>query len=533
MRSLILLAPLLLAGCSAASAALPVNETVVTLIATAEIKGTPEPCGCSSDPLGDVARVATLAKGGLWVDAGSLLYDPERLAADKRAQADATAVTLARILSRADVGLGADDLTRGRERVQPPRVACNVRGVPLSAPRVHEIGGARIGVFAVAAPERLKQRGVRAKPPVPAALAAVAELKKHGAQTIVALCAMNRVETRALVKAVPGIHIAVVGAEVGDGMPEPEPVGEAYLVAPADQARYVAHLELHLKRNEGAPAKLQLHAGPAALAREHERIAHRIATLEQSLTEWRKDAHADAAFVSARAAELQELRVAEQRLTSGPQATPDGSYFTYELVPVRVAVARDPEIAGSLRELARTIGRENLRAAQAQPPPPADPDAPSYVGSAACGKCHPTQVEFWRHTPHAHAWQSLTSVDKQYNYDCIGCHTTGFGRTGGPNLATVEKRGLTDVQCEVCHGPGSEHVSQAGLDEPLTLTRRPADRFCADNCHTKEQSDTFELVPYLRDILGKGHGEKARAALGEGVTAHELRQKALEKAGRN
>ena len=61
---------------------------------------------------------------------------------------------------------------------------------------------------------------------------------------------------------------------------------------------------------------------------------------------------------------------------------------------------------------------------------------------------------------------------------------------------------------------------------------RPAERFCADNCHTKEHSDTFARVPYLRDILGKGHGEKARAALGDGVTGHELRQKALAAAGR-
>jgi hypothetical protein len=36
----------------------------------------------------------------------------------------------------------------------------------------------------------------------------------------------------------------------------------------------------------------------------------------------------------------------------------------------------------------------------------------------------------------------------------------------------------------------------------------------------------------LRDILGKGHGEKARAQLGNGPTGHELRQKALAAAGR-
>jgi len=147
-------------------------------------------------------------------------------------------------------------------------------------------------------------------------------------------------------------------------------------------------------------------------------------------------------------------------------------------------------------------------------------------------KCHKPAIEFWKKTVHAQAWKTLVEVDKQYHYDCIGCHVTGWEKPGGVNLATVEKRGLVDVGCETCHGPGSKHVDEAGMEDPKTLVLKPAERFCADNCHTKEHSDTFALVPYLRDILGRGHGEKARAALGNGPTGHELRQKALAAAGR-
>ena len=100
-------------------------------------------------------------------------------------------------------------------------------------------------------------------------------------------------------------------------------------------------------------------------------------------------------------------------------------------------------------------------------------------------------------------------------------------KAGGSNLATVEKQRLVDVQCEVCHGPASKHVAEAGLEDPKSLTLKPADRFCADNCHTKEHSDTFQLQAYLRDVVGKGHGEKLRASLGDGPTGHELRTKAL------
>lgn len=506
---------------------------LVTIVATAEVKGTPEPCGCTSDPLGDVARVATLAKGGLWVDAGSLLYDAENLSPERRAQADATAATLAKIYAAngAEVALGHDDLARGVGHVAPPRQACNVRGVPLTQPRIRVVDGVKVGVFGVSTPDRVAAKGMKARPPVAAANQAVLKLRRQGAQVIVALCAMSRGEARALVKTVAGIDVAIAGAEVGDGMPEPEPVGSTLLVAPGDLARYAAKLTLELR----GPGPLVPFGGAAARARELGRVEQRIDVLDKQLATWKKDATADASFVAARQAELEELKKQRDTLAKGPAPTPPatGNWVSYELVPVRHTIARDPDVATALRTLARDVGRANLAAAEKEPPPAAEPGQPTYVGVSACNKCHKAAVEFWKHTVHAEAWKTLVDVDKQYNYDCIGCHVTGFQKPGGANLATVEKRGLVDVQCEVCHGPASKHVEEAGLEDPPSLVKRPADRFCADNCHTREHSDTFQLVPYLRDILGKGHGEKARAALGAGVTGHELRKKALDAAGRD
>ena len=504
---------------------------LVTLVATAEVKGTPEPCGCTSDPLGDVARVATLAKGGLWLDAGSLLYNREELSAERRPQADATAATLAHIYGRARVGLGAEDLAAGAAKVKPPRQACNARGMAREAPRVETIDGVKVGVFGVVTPARVKP--VAATEPVGAAKKAVAELRKKGAQLVVALCGMDRSETRALVKAVPGITFAVIGAEVGDGMAEPEPVavgdGNAWLMAPADLARYAVKLTID-RRGDGP---FVLYAGEAARKRAGEKADKRIATLQAQLAGWKKDPTADKAFVAARQQELDEL-IGERRAMNGKPEPPPatGNWFSYELAPVRHVIARDPEIADELRKLAQTIGHINVEAARGQPAPAAEPGAPTYVGNAACEKCHKPAVEFWKKTVHAQAWKTLVEVDKQYHYDCIGCHVTGWEKPGGVNLATVEKRGLVDVGCETCHGPGSKHVDEAGMEDPKTLVLKPAERFCADNCHTKEHSDTFALVPYLRDILGRGHGEKARAALGNGPTGHELRQKALAAAGR-
>jgi hypothetical protein len=501
---------------------------LVTIVATAEVKGTPEPCGCTSDPLGDVARVATLAKDGLWVDAGSLSYDHEQASPERRAQADATAAALGRIYAGAEVGLGADDLVRGPTHVSPARHACNLRGggVPTVAPRVRVVQGVRVGVFGVATPARLP--GLKASPPVPAATKAVAQLRKQGAQLIVALCGMDRPETRALVRAVPGIDVAVIGAEVGDGLVEPEAVGDSFLVAPADQARYAAKLEIEWR----TPGKLAWFGGETAQKRQLDKSTARIGELQKQLAEWKKDPTADAQFVQARQTELDQLLKEHAALAQAKLVPPTGNWFSYALVPVTHKIARDPGVAKELTKLAHDIGQANFRAARDVPAPPAEPGEPTYVGVTACASCHKAAVDFWKQTVHAQAWKTLVDVDKQYNFDCIRCHVTGWETPGGVNLGTAEKRGLVDVQCEVCHGPGSIHVKEAGLEDKRTLVRRPPDDFCVSRCHTKEHSDTFALVPYLRDILGKGHGEKARAQLGDGVTGHELRKRALEAAGR-
>src|SRR5689334_17275862 len=62
------------------SGSAPPGPQTISLFALAEVRGQIEPCGCTTDPLGDLARTARLvaearARGpALVVDAGSLLY---------------------------------------------------------------------------------------------------------------------------------------------------------------------------------------------------------------------------------------------------------------------------------------------------------------------------------------------------------------------------------------------------------------------------------------------------------------------------
>lgn len=68
----------------------------------------------------------------------------------------------------------------------------------------------------------------------------------------------------------------------------------------------------------------------------------------------------------------------------------------------------------------------------------------------------------------AHGWVDYHPGDEKiYNYGCFKCHTTG-GDTSGTWLPGVEDLGtFTEggIGCEGCHGPGSDHVSSASVDD--------------------------------------------------------------------
>ena len=137
-------------------------------------------------------------------------------------------------------------------------------------------------------------------------------------------------------------------------------------------------------------------------------------------------------------------------------------------------------------------------------------------------------LDFWNNTKHHLAWETLEEAGKQFDYECTGCHVTGWNKPGGSNMAQNEA--LRDVQCEVCHGPGSIHAEASGPEKKSSIILSPKETRCVQ-CHNEEHSDTFDFKAYLRDVTGKGHGEAFRKNLGEGPTGLELRSTALKKAG--
>ena len=126
-----------------------------------------------------------------------------------------------------------------------------------------------------------------------------------------------------------------------------------------------------------------------------------------------------------------------------------------------------------------------------------------YVGVETCSGCHAAEVADWEQSHHANAFNRLLQKQKHYQPDCVTCHTTGFGYPTGFRIGKDVKR-LTNVQCEVCHGPGEQHARRP---EVRNIRRTPSPDLC-QRCHDANQTPDFDtrFADMLAEVNHKGHG---------------------------
>ncbi len=115
-------------------------------------------------------------------------------------------------------------------------------------------------------------------------------------------------------------------------------------------------------------------------------------------------------------------------------------------------------------------------------------DREHYVGDAMCARCHAKEAEQWKTTAHANAWASLVSTKKDASAECVSCHVVGFRQAGGFTSGT-ESPQLANVQCESCHGMGTEH------DAFSNATAAVSEATCR-GCHDAKSSPDFDFATY-------------------------------------
>ncbi len=151
-----------------------------------------------------------------------------------------------------------------------------------------------------------------------------------------------------------------------------------------------------------------------------------------------------------------------------------------------------------------------------------------YVGHQKCKICHKEQHATWLETGHANAFDLLTDEEKK-KPECVSCHITG---------KTADGELLEGVQCEACHGPGSEYKSPKIMNkkkwaaEPEKYTQMamdaglimPHEAVCTQ-CHKKEGNPNFKPFDYA-EKKPKVHALSEEAAK---IDPEELEKKVEKK----
>jgi len=140
-----------------------------------------------------------------------------------------------------------------------------------------------------------------------------------------------------------------------------------------------------------------------------------------------------------------------------------------------------------------------------------------YVGVTKCvGACHKTesqgkQLDIWKNSAHANAYKTLEtdeankiaqekgfSTPAAETPECIKCHI--LSKEIDPSELTETFDKTEGVQCESCHGPGSDYMKlsimkdkQKSIENGLFVPDNK-EEFCI-GCHN-DQSPTFKGFDY-------------------------------------
>ena len=532
----------------------------IDLFAFGRQLGTIAPCGCTTEPLGGLqfafGYIEAESKAGqrLILEPGSFLFpDPDGAEAPTDeaawAQAKQRATLLAKRFAGIDglvSGLGPTDYASAESgnvlaELPLPRAIANVdeasRPAGVTAYREVPLGrGLTAAVTQIVDPQladAARARGWGANfPAVTEPIAALQQLwpKLETASLQVVMVNGPRALAETVARELEGVDVVVIGSVFSNPDASrlgsaPVQIGSTWVIEPGDRAQTISHLTLSLHPDSVAALAKPNSDGPQltwTLIPSKAQLRAELARLDEKLAKFAKDPAADQRFIERLQTERDELAAKIE-----DAGIPDDVQLAVITAQQKVTCHLPPDAAAktALAGYDAAVADENRKRFTGVHAPAPAPGQPSYAGMEACADCHEEAVVFWEGTVHQRAYETLVSANKQFDLSCVNCHVTAFRQPGGSEV--VENHRLQDVQCEQCHGPGSQHVADPTTEN---ISLHAPIQACL-TCHTPEHSDTFDYQAYLRDVLGEGHGAEARAALPPGPTGRELRAAGLAKAG--
>lgn len=480
-----------------------------------------EPCGCTGDPLGGIARFKAVIDDArrafgervLVVDGGDLLFEKatDNGAVD-RCQAEARTELLVSTYARS--GLVAT--TRGP--------LDDVRGASFrdALLRKHAVPSLEHGQSLTVnrGGHRLLIVGVDDKDD-PALVDAAVARGKHDA--VIVLAQMSFKDALARAAKWKTVDVVVVG-RAAEAPVAPQQAGRAVVVSAGWQAQYAGVLTLHLDgRIPGVPLALEDRASVEA---RKKLLDVRLLELDRLLASLPAGVQKD--FQAQRRATFAQERAA---LEAGGDVVVTGARIVVQAVPLKRGMSEETQAQQELAFYERSIPALVGKCEQGVTCPEPGADQAVFVGAATCKACHAAAYDTWQKalvdvvatnkdgsktthkSGHSQAWPTLVKAGRDKDRSCVACHAAGFDVAGGACTTTVlvEKQ-LTGVQCESCHGAGSLHV-QGGGD--VSKIRRVVDEATCRGCHLPPHIETAAAFVYeerMLLILGPGHQRRSLPA---------------------
>lgn len=201
---------------------------------------------------------------------------------------------------------------------------------------------------------------------------------------------------------------------------------------------------------------------------------------------------ADTAIVSSKK-QGQCLGRLDVAVKQSPFASAASLTFNNTLIPLNDALTGDSHIAEMVKDYTARVNGMNKQALfkkKRETSGQAIHADYSYTGADACTTCHPAQYDNWLQSAHAGAYKTLADKGRNFDTECLSCHTTGYGETGGYDVSQADASPLLGVQCESCHGPGSNHKEKG------TILRTVGPEVCV-SCHAEKHSPRFNYKEYV------------------------------------
>lgn len=497
------------------------------LIATASVQGYVEPCGCTGDPLGGVARLAALVEQGraawgdrvLFVDGGDLLFEKlTDTAAVDRCQAEARTSLLVSAYARAGLAAttrGPLDDVRGADARDALLRHHGVPSVEHGRGLVVVRGGIQVLLVGVgddnADLETARQ---------------TIDANRDTVDVVVVLAQRTAVGARALAEVLHGVDVVLVG-KAGEAPSPPEQVGGAVLVQPGWQAQHVAAVEVVLDGRVSKSTPLPLDARQATAESRTKLLDVRITELDKLLAQLPDGP--GKLFQTQRRQRFVDERSAIAGAAMGPMV---GPHIAARSIALRRGMAEEPTAFAALKAYEGAIPALVTQCETGVVCPEPPPGTATFVGAETCRACHAEAWAFWQQavttvdvtsptgvksthlSGHVRAMDTLVHIKRDKDRSCVGCHSAGFDEPGGAcTTVDVVSRGLGGVQCESCHGAGGNHAG--GLGDTQQIGREVPEARCRQ-CHLPPHIPSAADFVYddrLLLILGPGHGAATAARL--------------------